>query len=111
MPTYGYKCRFCGEKIELTMTVSAMEKSNPECPGCGDLMVWDPSGSYRTHPFKSFITHHVNGKPMEIGSLHELRNVEKRYGVNFPAYSGSRLGLIENYHNWTDGKTGKTYRG
>ena len=92
------------------MSVRDSGDARPECPKCENYMVWDPTASHKTHPFKSFITTHVDGTPKEITSLHELRQVERRYGVNFPAYSGSRMGVVENYHNWTDDR-GKTHRG
>jgi hypothetical protein len=57
------------------------------------------------------IHHHIDGRPMEIGSLHELRQIEKRHGVNFPVYGGSMLNVdVENHKNYVD-ESGVTHRG
>ena len=35
MPTYDYRCTYCGKQCELNQSMSA---SPPECPGCGNGM-------------------------------------------------------------------------
>jgi hypothetical protein len=42
---------------------------------------------------------------------HELRQIEKRHGVNFPVYGGSMLNVdVENHKNYVD-ESGVTHRG
>lgn len=42
-----------------------------------------------------FETSHINGRPMQIESLHHLRQVERQYGVVLTAFSN-------NKSNWND---------
>ena len=52
---------------------------------------WRGFSHQRRKPFVEFTTKHVNGEPMTISSLAQLRQVERQYGVNFPAYGGSLM--------------------
>lgn len=109
MPNYGFACTHCGTKSEKFMYFEDYHEI--DCPQCGMQTIWDVSQNLKNRPFKAFTTTHIDGKPMEIGSLHELRQIEKRHGVNFPVYGGSMLSVdVENHKNYVD-ESGITHRG
>ncbi len=36
MPTYEYRCKHCGERVEIWATMSEKERGlHPHCPKCG----------------------------------------------------------------------------
>jgi len=39
MPTYEYRCKGCNKTFNLTMTVSAHEKTKVACPKCNSKKV------------------------------------------------------------------------
>ena len=39
MPAYDYRCRKCGKKFSLTMTIAEHGKKRIRCPKCGSLRV------------------------------------------------------------------------
>lgn len=82
MPLHDYQCSECGAKLDDQWT-------HPDCCGRPMSIVWH--GWRGKRPFQPFTTKHVNGKPMEITSLAQLRQVERQYGVNFPAYGGTMM--------------------
>ena len=82
MPIHNYRCATCGKE-------SFDQWAPPDC--CNKPMDIAWAGFYSKRPFKEFTTRNVNGEPMTITSLAQLRQVEKQYGVNFPAYGGSMM--------------------
>lgn len=74
MPYYQFECQNCGLRVEFFSSIEA--KSTPVCD-CGEMVeVWEP----RKHkPFPAFVTTHIDGKPREITSLHEIRQLEKAH--------------------------------
>lgn len=104
MPMNDYSCPKCNK----IFTINSSDDTN-QCPICDTTSKWVPSSSHQ-RPFKSFITTHVTGQPIEIDSITKLRKVEKQYGVNFPAYGGTMLGDSgQKETHWTD-EHGVTHR-
>lgn len=95
MPAYTFECDQCHLQLDVFMTLTELERCGaPECAEHGPMdYVWEP----RKHkPFPAFTTTHVDGKPMEITSLHQIRKLEKeREGRKFcwePGSYDSRYG-------------------
>ena len=72
------KCDRCGTELEIGMF--------PFCKGTAESH-GKPSGMRSGNGVFPFTTTHVDGRPMTIGSLNELRKVERDYGVVFSAFS------------------------
>lgn len=105
MPLNDYVCPNCND----VFTVNSSD-STVNCPVCNTKSKWTPSFSHNRKPFKSFVTTHVTGQPIEIDSITKLRKIEKQYGVNFPAYGGTMLGDSgQKETHWTD-EHGVTHR-
>ena len=83
MPFYRFECEPCRFSFEVYMSIADYDLFGPpECEEHGPMAhVWE---SHRYRPFPSFTTTHVDGKPMEITSLHQIRRLEKeREGSKF----------------------------
>lgn len=75
MPYYTFECQGCGLRIRFFSSIS--QKSTPVCD-CGEMVeFWEPS-NYK--PFPAFTTTNVNGRPLEITSLQQIRKLEKESG-------------------------------
>ncbi len=76
-PEYEVICEKCGYSIQIG--------DFPFCKGTPE--------SHQRHFMRSgngvfpFTVNHVDGKPMVIESLNQLRGIEKTYGVVFSAFS------------------------
>lgn len=68
----------------------------PNCEKCGVQFHLAPSrlNTLNTTVFP-FTTTHVDGKPMTIESLHQLRKVENDYGVVFSAFSKNNINDLD----------------
>ncbi len=54
MPTYEYRCRECGKKFNLVMSVGEYEKARVTCPKCRSARVArQPSSFYAKTAKKS----------------------------------------------------------
>lgn len=105
MPTYQFRCERCGKRREFFVPVAELAALEEETRCCGQRMLYDWTHSVRHRPFRPFTTKHVNGSPMEITSLSQLRRIEKQFNVNFPAYGGTMMpdvdmGMPESH--WVD---------
>jgi len=76
MPTYKFECEPCQFRLEVYMPLSMLDQFGPpECEEHGPMQyVWELN---KTRPFPAFTTTHVDGKPLEITSLHQIRKLEK----------------------------------
>lgn len=113
MPFYAFICRQCGQRREAVASVEGLPEleNSMNCFNCGLKMDYDWSRSYASKPFPEFVTENVDGKPMRIASLSELRRVEREHGVNFPAFGGTMLKDIDasQTRTWIDSQ-GRTRR-
>jgi len=72
-----WRCEQCG--TELFIGAFPFCRGNPE--NHGKYLTKSGNGIF------PYVTTNVNGKPMQIESLHHLRKIEKQYGVVFSAFS------------------------
>lgn len=77
------------------------------CPDCGAIRFfgdwpWCPHGS---STMKSggglfpYTTCHISGTPIQVESLHHVRQLEKRYGVVLPAFSKDNVRDVDPIKN------------
>lgn len=82
MIRYDVQCQLCGWTREVDSTPEDIDGIDILCRACGGPMklVWLPN--HRV-PFPSFTTNHLNaynnGQPLEVTSLQQIRNLEKKY--------------------------------
>lgn len=67
----------------------------PPCPTCGgERTISNDRGMFKTSLFP-YTLNHVDGKPMVIESMAHLRQVEKRFGVTFSAFSKDNVNDVD----------------
>lgn len=82
MVLYDIQCNQCLATKEVFCDSQDIDSFSTECPRCGGLMTvaWLPNNR---KPFPAFVTPHLKGynggAPMEINSLHQIRQLEKKY--------------------------------
>jgi hypothetical protein len=84
MSTWNLRCPTCAI---TTCDVPCSMFAIPACPDCSGERFLAPSGSMRKSGVFPFTTEHVNGQPMVINDITQLRKVESQYGVCFSAFN------------------------
>ncbi len=98
MPLADYTCR-CGrvdEDVPFRLALGAISDA-PDCPDCGARMDWIPQAAFDVRSdgeggkgFQKFSVD-VDGRPVEIDSLHTLRRVERESEQRFRNGEGEPL--------------------
>lgn len=82
--TWNLRCNPCNS-TEYDVTCSMFEI--PPCEACGGERFLAPSASMRKSGVFPFTTENVDGSPITINDITQLRSVEKKFGVVFTAFN------------------------
>ena len=94
MPLHDFGCPDCGRRakdIYAPISVGAAGTVVP-CPGCGNRMDWIPqvgAMDAKEPSFQSTVT--INGKATTVGSLHQMRQIERETEQQARNGEGQRL--------------------
>ncbi len=111
MPLHDYHCSTCGNvQADVYRSCDEGAQSTPPTCACGTRMEWIPAvGSMDAkEPFQQFDTFDGRGQKVHVGSLHQLRQIERdseqaaRNGegehLTWRAYSQDRSNRYVNTH-------------
>lgn len=88
MANWNLECSTCHE---VQFNVECSIYAPPKCNCGGEQLIAPTSMRAPQHNIFPFTVPHVNGKPMEITSMHHLRQVERNYGVAFSAFNKNNI--------------------
>lgn len=83
MPLYNFQCDCGFWKYDVMVPMAQVNNHLELCTACGhrmEMMWWDSRTNNR--PFPAFVTNHLStleGKSLEITSLQQIRQLEKKY--------------------------------
>jgi hypothetical protein len=110
VPVYARKaadaemCSKCGHPIAGRYRTVFTDPVQKVCRVCDN----PPTRPSNTFPFT---TTHFNGQPTEVTSLHQLRKLEREYGVHCAAYANDEKNNVESPHYGKEQIKGSELRG